>query len=149
MPDRQALPPARWSAAETETRTRRERSEHHPQGGQASKTHVVPPGDRARGKPQVGKALHQFAERGLTFNPSQRSAKTEVAGPAERDMPVVGSSNIQAVRVRKALRVAVGRAHHRNHRLTFTNQFAAELDVLWSDAGRLLAGRFVAQEFFD
>ena len=44
----------------------------------------------------------------LSFNPRQRSTKTEVCGPAESQMPVVLACNVKAVRIWEALRITVG-----------------------------------------
>ena len=62
-------------------------------------------------------------------------------------MPVVRSVEVQAVRIREAVRIAITRRHYDDHRLPLPDLFAAEHDIVGRDAGGVLAGALVAEQF--
>jgi thioesterase domain-containing protein len=72
-----------------------------------------------------------------------------MTGPAEGDMAVVGTGDVEPIRIGEASRVAIGRTHDRDHRLPFVNQPPAELNVLGGQPRGVLARALVAQEFFN
>ena len=66
------------------------------------------------------------------------------AGP-ESHMTIVFAGNVQAVGIGKALRVAVGRPHHRNHRVFALDALAAEFNIGGGNARGVLAWAFITQ----
>ena len=63
-------------------------------------------------------------------------------------MAVILARDVETVGIRKAFRVAVGRAHDRNHRLALADLLSSQLHILWRQPRRVLAGALVAQQFF-
>ena len=68
--------------------------------------------------------------------------------PAEGNVAVVGARDVEAVRVGKLSRIAVGGADERHHQLALADRVAAQLDVLARDARRALHRAVVAQQLF-
>src|SRR5258708_35300851 len=58
------------------------------------------------------------------------------------------ATDILPVWCAESLGFAVGSADNRNHRLTFADLLSSHLDIGWSQARSVLAGTFVAQQFF-
>src|SRR6185437_15492102 len=56
------------------------------------------------------KALHEPTDRDTGFEPRERQPRALMDAEAEREMPVRRAANIEAVRLRKLFRVAIGRA---------------------------------------
>ena len=63
-------------------------------------------------------------------------------------MPIVSPTKVEPIGIGKSFGIAIAGAHHRDHCLTLANQLAAEFRVLWTDARRVLARTFIAQQFF-
>src|SRR5438132_3456403 len=123
-------------------------SKHHRQSSQASEAQVGPPRQRPRSKPQIGKAANKCSKGDLAFDACEGSPKAKVASPPKGDVPVVGPANVKPVWVAKANWIAIGRTHYGDHRLAPADKGAPKLDVFWSESSGVLAGAFVAQQFF-
>ena len=117
---------------------------------QAAQSEVVSPAWRfTRGEPYIWKAVQQRLEGQLTFDPGKRSAKAIMAPPRECHMTIVVSGEVETVGIGEALRITVGRAHHRDDGLTLANELATQLDILGGQTRSVLAGALVAQELFN
>jgi hypothetical protein len=86
-------------------------------------------------------------DRRLPFDASQGRSKTEMRCPAKREMPVVGPANVESIRLRESLWVAVPRRHHSDYSLTLLNQSAVQFGIVRSQPRSVLAGRFKTQHF--
>src|ERR1041384_1583324 len=95
------------------------------QSDQASQSKVGSPTQRPLLQRQFRHAPQDGRERNLAFNARQRSPEAEVGRPTKGKMPVICSSNIQPVRIRKPLRIAIGRAHDSYDCVSFANFPAA------------------------
>src|SRR4051812_4343533 len=69
--------------------------------------------------------------------------------PTERNVFVVGTADVETVRVGKAFGVAICGGHHGHYRLTFVNGFAADLRVFRREPCGVLAWAFVTEHLFD
>src|SRR5438105_617447 len=72
-----------------------------------------------------------------------------MGSPTERKMSIVRTSDIQTVRIRKSLWVAVASRHHCDYRLTLSYAPSAKNCVFRGQTCRMLAGAFVTQQFFN
>ena len=61
-------------------------------------------------------------------------------------MTVILAANVQSVRIRKTLWIAVCCSHHRSHHLPLANQFPPQLYILGGQPGGMLAGALVSQQ---
>jgi hypothetical protein len=61
-------------------------------------------------------------------------------------MAAVRSLDVESVRIREALRVAVGGAEHGDYRLTLVDPSVAELVVVGGEAGGVLDGTLEAEQ---
>src|SRR5713226_8677282 len=89
----------------------------HRQSGQAPQTKVFSPGDWTGIEAQIWHSTQHRLEGDLAFDACQWRAKAEVAAPCKGDMPVILAANIEPIRIRETLWIAVRRTHHRYHRL--------------------------------
>ena len=85
----------------------------------------------------------------MPFHARQGCAKTEVRRIAESQVTVIFSRDVEAVRIREALWVAIRRRHDCDHSLTFLDQLATHFPVRRTHPRRMLAGAFVAKHFLD
>src|SRR5216684_3663681 len=124
-------------------------SKRHRQSGQAPQTKVFSPGDWTGIKAKIWHSTQHRLEGDLAFYACQWRTKAEVAPPCKGHVPVILAANIEPIWIRETLWIAVRRTHHRYDRLTLANRFPSENHIFRSQAGRMLAGAFIAQQFFN
>src|SRR5207244_8130510 len=73
----------------------------------------------------------------------------EVDPKAERVVAVRGAADVESVRIRKLIRIAVRGAEQQADWLAFADDLAADLDVFVGHASRHLDGGFETEELFD
>src|ERR1051326_8860015 len=83
------------------------------QSDQTSQSKVGSPTQRHLLQRKFRHAPEDGRERNLAFNTCQRSPEAEVVRSSKGKMPVVCSSNVEPVRIREPLGIAIGRAHDR------------------------------------
>src|SRR5258708_6280562 len=101
-------------------------SKGHRQRGQSPKPEIISPDQRTRLQREIDHPAHDCFKDQLSFNPCQRRSKTKVAGPAKGEVPIIRAAQIERIRIRKSLRVAIGGAHDCNHRLALPNHLSAK-----------------------
>ena len=92
---------------------------------QAAQTQILTPGHFFNCQTDIRHALHHRFKGRLPLDPGQRRSKTEVGAPGEGHVPVILARDIKAIRLREALGVAIGCPHHRDGRLSLTDEFAS------------------------
>src|SRR5258708_10106526 len=75
-------------------------TELDPQRFEPAQSQVRAPLDRFRHEREIGEPPQERLEHNLAFHTRQRSAKAEVSGVTECQMPIVFTSNIETVRIR-------------------------------------------------
>src|SRR5262249_15172505 len=124
------------------------RLEPYRQGLEPAQAKVFAPDQWLRLELKLREPAGQGLNRHLAFDPCQRRSETEVRRIAEGEMPVVLALDVQAIRLRKTLRIAVRGSHHGNDGLALANQLAAQLHIVRCEAGGLLAGALVTEKLF-
>jgi hypothetical protein len=84
----------------------------------------------------------------LSFHARKGSAKAEMRAPSEGEMAIVLAREVETVRIGKAFRVAIACAHDGDDSLTFADLFATECEIEGGESSCVLAGAFVAKQFF-
>src|SRR5690348_7257793 len=121
---------------------------HDRQGSQSSQAEIVPPDQVPGLERQIGQPSQDGFKGDLALEPRQRSAEAKMRGPSERYVAVVLARDVQAVRIGETLRIAVGSAHYRNHRLALPDLSSAHFEICTGQPRGMLARALVAQEFF-
>ena len=85
----------------------------------------------------------------LGLETGKRRAETVVRAVAKGQVARLAPADVEAVRVRERLSVAVGRAEHERHPVAGADDNAVESDVLERDARAHLDGAVVAEQLFD
>src|SRR6185312_5855067 len=96
-----------------------------------------------------GKALEEREDRYLRLEPRQRRADAKMQPAAEGDMRRLLAGDVEAMRLMKRSRIAIGAAQRENQRLALFDRAASEIHVARRDTARDVDGRFIAQDFFD
>src|SRR5712672_3242272 len=93
---------------------------------QATQSQIRPPDEWSGIEAPIGQAPQHQLKGYLTFNPRQRCSKAEMCRPAECKMPVVGTGDVQAIGIRKSLRISIPGCHYSDYSLALSNPFSAE-----------------------
>jgi hypothetical protein len=97
----------------------------------------------------VWQLLEQGADGNLSLQASKRCAQAEMDPFAEGNVLVGTAPDVQLVRIRENLGIAVAGTEQDNQHIVFGNLLPAQLHVLSSDPPHELNRRFVAQELLD
>lgn len=97
---------------------------------QSAKKRARAPPWAVRTQREVREPAQESRECDLRFEPRQRLPETEVGAVPEGEAPVVGATDVELVRPREHLGVAVGRADHRDDEVVAAYDDSAQLHVL-------------------
>src|ERR1017187_6282487 len=92
---------------------------------------------------------HHLLDRNLRFHAGQRISRASVNAAAECQVPVGISPDVEAVRIRKLGRIAVGGANAQMHVGFGGKRLAADLRLAGGATVTELIGTLHPQEFFD
>ncbi len=105
---------------------------------------------RRHGEVDVGEAGEQRGERDRAFEPGERSAEAEVDAVAEGEVAIVGSLDVELVRLVEVLGVAVGCRERDDHLASRGDRHPSDRDVLGCVAERRVGDRcVVAHDLLD
>ena len=111
---------------------------------------VLPVRRRVDDQPRVLDAAQERLQRDVDLEARQRTADAAVHSAAPAHVLVVLALDVELLRVREALRVAVGGAVQQMHRRARRDDSAPDLDVGGdAAAGEELDGRLQPQHLFD
>ena len=83
-------------------------------------------------------AAHELLEERADLETSQRSAEAEVCAEAERQVVVGVAREVESLRFGEVRRIAVGRAVHQHHLLTFADGCPADVVVRRRDTAHVV-----------
>src|SRR5215831_3944697 len=96
---------------------------------------VVPVRRRIDDESRVLHPANELADRNLRLQPRERAAETDVDATAVAEVLVVLAFEIDLVRVREPVRIAIARSIHHNDRRALWNGRSRNLDVFEGGAG--------------
>src|SRR5262245_2147526 len=102
--------------------------------------------DRER---ELRQLLDERADRDLAFHAREWRADAEVDAPAERNVAVVGATEIQTVGLRKLSGIAIRGADEGEHHVALGNRASGKRDVLAGNARGPLDRAVVAKQLLD
>src|SRR4051794_8710777 len=123
------------------------RLHRHRQGFEAAQHEVLAVLDLvgSDGEGQRRVATHEPIEHDLAFEPGQCGTEAVVDAMAEREVLVVGAADVEAVRLRELLRVAVRRRQQGDHLRSLGKHLTGDLEVGRGDAAGEVDGAVESQ----
>jgi len=107
----------------------------------------LPPLKLLIGELRILKPPQECIESDLTLHTRKRRPETKMGSPAKSQMAVIGTKQIQAVRIGESVWIAVCRSKDRDYFGFLVDNYPAKFHISDCNARCVLDGRFVAKQF--